>query len=688
MQKNLCVVLVALLVSAALRGGDAKTMPAVEPDRVKADVSVLAEHHVIAHADYWLEHVVTGGKCDGQMVADLLTNLAKVFQPDVKPADAIDVLVEHGIIGGKEYWTKNAVAKGECAAGNVAVVLGRAAGRLPAKIPKSAASPPLEPTPAAQIKSVYDIVVAGAGTGGCGAAVQAARMGRSVLLLEETDWVGGQMTAAAVTSMDEGRTIVRERGLYRELCGLIASYYQPLQINYETAYGHRHVCVEPRVGQRLLRVMLGDARGNGVLDLVLRSRVTKVQKAGDRVTGVEVESVSEKGRETHTVASQILIDGTEWGDVIPLTGARYRTGNCLSDSIDPARRIQDLTWTAVIKQYPKGVPAELRMTAPPPGYDKWQKTFERTLTLGDPKDLAKPPQGSPWSWARFIGYRGMPDSTRPPQGNAITRTHMNFNNDYPSTVADLENPASRLTTLRSAIGKTLCLLYYVQTALKRSDWSVANDEGYDSPYNRKQMDALIAAQPEFKPYRDILIHFSVMAYARESRRIVGLHTLCAREIERIPGKPIQFPNTVALGDYAVDLHGSMTPQFLELDLDHPEDIPHKFGERGLGPFAIPFECFIPEKVDGFLPAEKNISQSRMANGATRLQPHTLLMGQAVGAIAALSIQNNIQPRALDPKLVQRVLLDAGDTLSIEPVKGSAWGTAEWKAKQMEILHGN
>jgi hypothetical protein len=216
---------------------------------------------------------------------------------------------------------------------------------------------------------------------------------------------------------------------------------------------------------------------------------------------------------------------------------------------------------------------------------------------------------------------------------------------------------------------------------------VANDEGFDTPYNRAEIDSWLASRPDLAPYRAILYHFSVMPYTRESRRIIGLHTLTAHEIERIPGPPVQFAHTVALGDYAVDMHGSMSMPYLESDLDHEADLPHgKFGERGIGPFAIPFECFIPEKIDGFLPAEKNLSQSRMANGATRLQPHTLLMGQAVGAIAALAIERGIQPRALDPVLVQRVLLDAGDTLCIEAIKGARWGTPEWRDKQLAILH--
>lgn len=535
-----------------------------------------------------------------------------------------------------------------------------------------------------ELKEQYDVVIAGAGTGGFGAAVQAVRMGASVLLLEETDWIGGQMNAAAVTSMDEGGTLVRERGLYREFCAQVEAYYEPLGKSPETAYGGSHICLEPRVGQKLLYAMIERARGRGTLDVILRATVTKVLKQGDTVTGVVVEQATPSGKQTRTIRSRVLIDATEWGDVIPLTGARYRVGNCTSDAIDPQRKIQMLTWTAVIKRYPEGVPAELRMANPPPGYtDKVRQYFANTLVDGD-KVSSKT---KPWTWATFLSYRAMPDSSQPGNWPVITRTHMNYNNDYEARIADVESSVSRLKTCRAARLKTLHLLYYVQTALGKADWSVANDEGYDTPFNREQIDQWIQDQPELAPYRPILYHFSVMAYARESRRIIGQHTLTAREIERSAGRPVQFPHTVALGDYAVDLHGSATPALLEPGLDRPEDIPHAFGNRGVGPFAIPFECFIPEKVDGFLPAEKNLSQSRLANGATRLQPSTMLMGQAAGAIAALAVKHHCRPRDVDPVLVQCALLDARTTLLITPLSDVARKGWEWKPIQLVTTRG-
>lgn len=673
--------LLAGLLSVALSCA-ADPLPPV-PDQVREDLASLAERGVLSDPEAWADRLLARASCEGEQAALLLVQLARVFKPVQNLSEALEVLRQRGITSSADYWVKATAPGSACGSANLAVLIGRIAARLPIRPARPFTAEPLAATPPEQLRPGYDVVIAGAGTGGCGAAIQAARMGRSVLLLEETDWVGGQMNAAAVTSMDEGGTLVRERGLYRELCGLIAAHYQPLGLNCETAYWFRHVCVEPRVGRRLLHVMLADAKGAGTLDLALRARVTRVLKKGDTVTGVEIEGAGHAGRVTRTVHSRILVDATECGDVIPLTGARYRVGNCLSDAVDPARRVQDNTWCAVVRRYPDAAPPGLLITSPPPGYtDAVHKGFLKSLVLGEGIHAVT---NRPWNFETFIGYRGMPDSSRRGDAPPVTRTHLNFNNDYPNTVADLEDPARRLQTQRAMRLKTLHLLYYIQHTLEKKDWSVADDEGYDTPYNCAEIDAWLAERPDLAPYRPILIRLSVMAYTRESRRIVGLHTLTAREIERYPGKPARFATCVALGDYGVDLHGSMRPQDMEPGLDRPEDIPdHRFGSRGTGPFAIPFESFIPEMTDGFLPAEKNLSQSRLANGATRLQPHTLLMGQAVGAIAALAVQHGVQPRALDPVLVQLALLDAKDTLFLAPVADIRQSHPDWKAVQLAL----
>lgn len=673
----LCLVSVA---SAAV------AVPARDAVTLRHALAALAERGVVGEPEAWAERLLAQPVCDGAQAAELLLKAARLFAPVGDVREALELLERRGLTGSAEYWVKATAAGRSCDSANLAVLLGRIAARLPWPPARPLAAAPLEAAPPGALKERYDVVIAGAGTGGCGAAIQAARMGCSVLLLEETDWIGGQMNAAAVTSMDEGGTLVRERGLYRELCDQIAAHYQPLGLNFETAYWMRHVCVEPRVGRRILHVMLADARGQGTLDLVLRARVTRVLRDGDTVVGAAFTCVTPEGPVTRTVASRVLIDATESGDVIPLTGARYRTGNCLSDAVNPASRVQENTWCAVVKHYPGGVPPALLVTNAPPGYtEAVHRHFLRTLIPGDTVTSST---NRPWNFATFVGYRGMPDSSRPGDAPPITRTHLNYNNDYPNTVADLEDESRRRQTLRAMRLKTLHLLHYIQHTLGKADWSVADDEGYDTPYNRAEIDAWLAEQPELAPYRPILYHFPVMAYTRESRRIVGVHTLTAREIERHPGPPTRFASCVALGDYGVDLHGARRPQDLEPDLDRPEDIPDEgLGVRGVGPFTIPFECLIPERLDGFLAAEKNFSQSRLANGATRLQPHTLLIGQAAGAAAALAVRHGVPPRRLDPVLVQRVLLDARATLFIKPLPDVRQSHPDWKAVQLVLTHG-
>jgi glycine/D-amino acid oxidase-like deaminating enzyme len=95
------------------------------------------------------------------------------------------------------------------------------------------------------------ILVVGGGLGGCAAALAAARGGRSVVLTEATDWVGGQLTAQAVPP-DEHPWIERFgcAASYRALReGIRAHYRRPLPVD---AGRRRARALEPgrRSGQR------------------------------------------------------------------------------------------------------------------------------------------------------------------------------------------------------------------------------------------------------------------------------------------------------------------------------------------------------------------------------------------------------------------------------------------------------
>jgi hypothetical protein len=557
-------------------------------------------------------------------------------------------------------------------------------------------------TPLHDVASEYDVVVVGAGTGGLSAAMQASRMGASVLLLEPSDWIGGQMAAAGVTSMDEGyppRDHLRERGLYGEFWRRASAFYLAIGKSNDTcAVSEDHFAVEPHVARRIFGQMIEDtrltpvARGQAVLDVVLWSTVAKLLRDGDNIVGLEFERLDGSGSESRTVRSKVVIDATEYGDLIPMTGAPYRIGALLKGRDDLDRHsdypVQPITWTAVIRQYPDGVPPELQVNTPPTGYNPEAISPHLSLS-GDGRSPL------PWNWERMLKYRGMPDSSRSLRAQngsdgPLTRTHVNFGpNDQPFNVGDVEDPARREEAECEALRRTLAVLYYARQVMGVEDWSVADDVGYDSPYNRDRVDKLIKRQTDLAPYREVLYHFPVIPYVRESRRIVGVDTLTATQLRRKkPYSPAHFPTAVAIGDYPVDVHGEQhdRERQIELDLDEPEDLPKKWIQWGYGPFQIPFEAFIPAEVDGFLPAEKNLSQSRLASGATRLQPVTMLTGQAAGAIAAVAVREGVEPRDVAAISVQAGLLDAGSTLSLKRYEDVPHGVALWKAIQLASLY--
>lgn len=536
--------------------------------------------------------------------------------------------------------------------------------------------------------SNYDVIIAGAGTGGFGVAIQAARKGCRVLLLEETDWIGGQMTAAGVATMDEGTMAIRRHGLYKEFYGLAVDYYRKRGETEATTYWNSEsFAVEPAVGQSLMYEMINQVNkaGKGHIDVLLNSRVTAVMKDGNRVKGIKLERGLSGAVKSEDHACKILVDATEYGDVIPLTGTEYRIAKYSSGNIDNAAKIQDFTWTAIVKEYPGGIPENLKMKAAPPGYDGYKRhlSYIKRYVKNDYNVYS-----NPTSWITVAYYRGLPNSETPGIDEHTTKTSLNIaQNDVATTVGDLEDSNLRWKKDVEMRKKTLALIYYMQTELGLN-WSVDISQQYNTPYNKQLTQKMVTNFPELKPYQDILNYFPVMPYVRESRRVVGLHTLVSTEIDRTK-PPVIFADAVSINDYPEDLHGSKRPQDLDLEVD-PGAVSaaesHDWSSR-VGPFQLPLGAFIPKETDGFLPAEKNISQSRLANGATRLQPSTMLNGQAVGNLAALAVKYNTQPRSIPAVLVQWEQLNAGAPLHRKFITDLVIGSETWKAAQLCLVHG-
>ncbi|MFC7110085.1 FAD-dependent oxidoreductase [Nonomuraea rubra] len=212
------------------------------------------------------------------------------------------------------------------------------------------------------------------------AALTAARLGHRVLLTEETDWLGGQLTAQAVPS-DEHPWIETPHvsSGYRELRNRIRDYYRrnyPLlpevaaQEVLNPGLGNvSKLCVEPRVALAALEEMLMPYVSAGRITVLLDTVPVGAETDGDRVTSVTLRGT--RTGELTTVTAPLIADATELGDLLELTGTEHVIGAESQDETgepyaapvaDPTDQ-QAITWCFPLEYRPG---RSTSSTSPPP----------------------------------------------------------------------------------------------------------------------------------------------------------------------------------------------------------------------------------------------------------------------------------------------------------------------------------
>ncbi len=526
----------------------------------------------------------------------------------------------------------------------------------------------------------FDVVVVGAGLSGVSAAISAARLGMKVLIIEDTEVVGGQAVASAVSTMDDLQTT--RHGIYVEFLNRATTYYKKSQTPTNIClWDCSTFAFEPKIIDKTLRELM---KKTGDITLSFNTKVLSAKLEGNRVTAI---TILKDGKQS-TVQANVFIDATECGDFIPLTGARYRVGNGISQNIDENSIIQDITYVAVVKDYGDKLPKELFLETKPPHYDDYVLEFRKMVT----KDGNFWPGSFPFNIESHAAYRALPDESNVNRGKVngrdrstwmyITRTCLNWTNDWPGwkkgghatntdapslSVKFLTDHTFRKDESRNALIKTLCFIYYMQHELGLKNWGIDNSQNFGKNTSC-DIEHWSDLPKEFLP---TVKFFPPKPYVRESSRIVGLYTMSSKDVRRDNKlKRTLFSNTeaVALGEYPADIHGHWDNSHHEEDLiDDPEDFtkPTSWEARL---FQVPMNSLIPENTEGLLAAEKNISVSRLVNGAIRLHPIVFHTGEAAGTLASLAIKLNIPTRQVPAIFVQSKLLENWSNLSIWRLK--------------------
>ncbi len=451
-----------------------------------------------------------------------------------------------------------------------------------------------------------DVLIIGGGVSGTMAGIQAARMGANTIIVEETPWLGGMLTSAGVSAIDGNYRL--HSGLWEEFRQNVYDHYGGLD-SVKTGWVS-NVLFEPHIGAQILERM---TQGENNLKIYKESILDNLIKNGD---GWQV--TLKRGDQKLIVTASIIIDATELGDVAKMVGIKYDIGmdskHDFGEGIAPEEAnniIQDLTYVAILKDYGKDTDMTIEQ---PEGYDA-SKFYCTCAGRCDEDSLGR----KLWPCETMMNYGKLPNDYY------MINWPINGNDYYLNLIES--SPEEREEELKKAKNHTMQYLYYLQSELGFKNLSIADD---------------VYPTSDGLPF---------IPYYRESRRIDGIVRFNINDLS-LPfeqNNPL-YRTGIAVGDYPVDHHHHAYPESQELQDLHFYPVPS---------YSLPLGTLIPKEVENFIVAEKSISVTNLVNGTTRLQPVCMLIGQAAGTLAALSVQEGVSPKNISVRMVQKKLLESG-----------------------------
>jgi hypothetical protein len=497
-----------------------------------------------------------------------------------------------------------------------------------------------------------DVVIIGGGLGGCAAALAAARTGLRVVLTEETGWIGGQLTAQAVPP-DENPWIETFGGTrsYLDLRRRIRDYYLrnfPLTaearakpyLNPGNGWVSR-LCHEPRVAVAALEELLAPFLGGGRVSILRRHKALDATTTGDHVEAVRVRSL-ESGNDV-VLRAPYFIDGTEMGDLLPLTRTEYVTGaEAQKDTGEPhaaaaaaPQNMQAFTCCFAM-EYLEG---EDHTIEKPSEYEFWRDFVPQLnpawggrllaweycdpVTLKPKRLAADPAKGTGlWSYRRIADRMQFVPETYPGDISLVNWPQ----NDYLLGNLCGVSPEEAARHLARAKQLSLSLLFWLQTEAPRPD----GGSGWKGLRLRSDV---VGTEDGLAQY----------PYIRESRRIQAEFTILEQHVStdfrikqtgasREQVRAAAFPDSVGIGSYRLDLH--------------PTTGGDNYMDLSSLPFQIPLGALVPKRVENLLPACKNLGVTHITNGCYRLHPVEWNIGEAAGTLTAFCVQQKVSPRAV------------------------------------------
>lgn len=498
------------------------------------------------------------------------------------------------------------------------------------------------------------VVVWGGGTGGVAAALQAARSGAKTLLLTPGRWLGGMVSTAGVCCPDGNELAPWQTGLWGAfLRALYQTEPEGLDQNWVSCFGYR-----PTTAERILQNWV-QALPN--LEWWAKCQLLDVERSGSAVQAVLIE----RAGGVHRIGCDVVIDGSDRGELLPLVQAPFRLGWEAQElwGEPSAPQAHRLKTEAFFREQPVQSPTWVVMGQLHSDHPFADPASERGLDA--PPVLSEPFEQACAAFGvnRTISYGRLP-------GGLVMLNWPLHGNDWHRGLDRAFDPNPKVQQELMAEMQAHSL-HFADELQRCSAGGLTRGEAF--PYESGSPAPWLAAMP----------------YWREGRRMVGLKTVIEQEllpqttgqsIAALPFNDAGALDSIAVGNYANDHHYPGPDWPLA-----PKSC--RWGGRWSGtPFCIPYPALVSADLENLLSADKAFSTSHMANGATRLQPLIFNVGQAAGAAAALSIRLQRSLAALPVRLLQELLIEEPTAPSgIVPLWDTPWHHPDWQHRQRACL---
>lgn len=527
----------------------------------------------------------------------------------------------------------------------------------------------------------FDIVIVGATPGGIMTAIEAARMGKSSVILERTGHIGG------LPANGLGATDIATRGA---TTGLFSEFTEAIKQHYTDTYGAESQQVkdcsdgfhfEPSVAEKVFGDMIAaegrliDVRtmrqfnfSTGDIAMTDNGRRIASIRVIDRLTGKE-----------EFYEGKIFVDATYEGDLGAAARVPFRIGREAAWEFDEPGAGRTY-------EYWKSTPAEGSTGEADNAVQAYNYRLCLTRDTTQLVPFFKPERYDRSEYESLVEdvwtgrhtWKAMRDVT--PEMMERNRRHLLEGGERSITPWDSWGIEKLVTINTEPNGKTDANnqhAAFISTDLPEENWPwpTASWEWRDRFAQRLRDYTLglfwfaatdTALPPQFRreigkwgfsaqEYKDNG-NFPRQVYVREGRRFEGMYFFTAKDALPVVegGRPPVHATSITASHYALDSHAARKRETGRVHLDG-------FISYPTAVYTVPYGVIVPKEVENLL-LPVPVSGSHIGFSTLRMEPCWMALGQAAGAAAAIAIDRATTVQKVPVKLLQQRLLDENATL--------------------------